>query len=84
MAQNESKSEWKLYLPSSLLFGVLMGAFSVYVTGAFLMVFSIVAGGVLMFGGLPSKSSGHLRLYIVYTCIISTLIAWGIVFAFRS
>ncbi len=82
MNQIKIRSEWRLYLPLSLLFGVVMGAFSVYFTGAFLMIFSIVAGGVLMFGGQPRKGAGHLRMNVFYTCIISTIIAWAIVLVF--
>ncbi len=82
MKQNKNKSEWRLYLPFSLSFGLMMGAFSVYVMGAFLLVFSVIAALILMFGGLPSKDAGHLRMHVFYTCIISTVTAWAIVFVF--
>jgi hypothetical protein len=82
MVRSKKDISWRIYLIASLLFGVLMGVISVFLNGAFLLVFSVFAWVILMFGGLPRKGAGSLRLYIFYSSLISTTIAWAIFLIF--
>ena len=82
MVRSKKDISWRTYLIASILFGVVMGVISVLFNGAFLLVFSVFAWVILIFGGLPIKGSGSLRLYIFYSSLISTTIGWAIFLIF--